>query len=59
MLDELHTEVIETVDFIIFDNILENSISLIMCFIATIKVGLSAFNLRNELIKLSLEGLGG
>ena len=59
MLDELETEVIEAIHSIIWDNILENGISLIMRFAASLERGLSVFNLRKELIKLILEGLGG
>jgi len=59
MLDELETEVIEAIHSIIWDNILENGISLIMRFAASLKSCLSVFNLGKKLIKLILESLGG
>lgn len=59
MLDELETEIIEAILSIIWDNILENGISLIVCIAAILEGSLGVFNLRNELIKLILKGLCG
>jgi len=59
MLDELKTEIIEAILSIIWDNILENGISLIVCIVTILEGSLGVFNLRNELIKLILKGLCG